>query len=695
MKVGALLIFLCFFLQGFGYQPLNIFQARVVPTDSTEIWLKWARDSTTLSTSQKINLFDKAIDLTKKNNPDSLFEISFAALTTGDSILFKEISKEVIKLSKALGQKESHGLAHWDLADFYKKAKPDSAYYHLQEAYGIFSNMEELDASISHYPGAILLDIGNLKDAIKDYVGAEKDIIEAIDYFNKVETRDRLFVTYNSLGIAQNGLNKFDKALEYHQKAKSYIRYARSNRKYRYELMNENNIAFIYLRKGDFKKAYELYSALEQKDSLLLKNPELYAKVLSSRTFADFKSGAQDFEGFERAFKRSNEILDSIGDTYSKARNYEYHAQVLAGKHDTLGAIKKALIGKDIAEETTNNDRLLSSLKLLTTLDKKNSANYAKAYFNLTEDLQQKERAIQDKFARIRMETDEIIEENEALAKQKQLYSAISLILLVLGIGIFIIVSQRISNQKLKFKQKEQNSNQEIYNLMLSQHGKLEEGKKTEKKRISEELHDGILGQMLGIRLILSGLNERADEKAIEQRAELIQKLQELEEEVRTISHELNESAYEKVHEFMISIQELIQTVKKSTEADIELDYSKSYAWDILNGDTKINIYRIVQECLQNCIKHSKCKNIQVNFKSSEKMLNLTVADDGIGFDSTKEKKGIGLKNIISRVKKIDGSLKVNSIPNKGTKINIEFPVERVDLDNPKPHISRKTVQEV
>lgn len=686
MKVGVFLFYLLTLLQGFGNQTNS-------PIDSTNHWLKLVRTDENLDLKKKDSLLKKALQASLASKPSSLLSISSAALGSGDSSLFRKYNKQVIELTSKLREGKSHAFAHWDLADFLKKTVPDSAFYHYQEAYNVFQNMN-LDETTNHYPGRLLIAIGNLQDNIKNYTESEKSNIKAIEYLEKVKRPDQLYYAYNGLGIAQNGMKKFDKAIEYYLKAKEYIIQMPRGKHFRSYLTNKNNIASAYLRKGDFAKSFELYSILKGRDSLLLRNPGLYAKVISGWGYAGFKSNLSEFEESEKAFEKSNKILDSLGDEYSKARNYEYHAQVLTGKNDTLGAIKKALIAKAIADETMNNDRLLSSLKLLTSLDKKNSANYAKAYFDLTEELQDKERTIQDKFARIRMKTDEIIEENESLAKQKELYAGIALILLVLGIGIFTIVSQRVNNEKLKFNQKQQESNHEIYNLMLSQHGKLEEGKKSEKKRISEELHDGVLGQMLGIRLILSGLNERNDKAAIEQRAELIQKLQELEEEVRTISHELNESAYEKVHEFMLSIQELISNVQKSTNATIKFDYMQNFSWDTLNGNTKINIYRIIQECLQNSIKHSKCKNINVSFKSSEKMLNLTVTDDGIGFESNKEKKGIGLKNIISRVKKIDGLLRIDSIPGKGTKINIEFSGIVAERKNPKPYSSRKTIQE-
>lgn len=555
MRFGVILLLHLVFLKGFGYQDIR-------PKDSINVWLSEVTTNQYLTKEKKDFYLEKALRELTKSNPSSLNKVSSAALKNKDSILFRKFNKKVIQLATDLNQSQVNAFAHWDLADFFKKSTPDSSFYHYQEAYTIFMSMN-LDSTNNHYPGRLLIAIGSLQDNIKDYVGAEKSHIEAIRYFENIGRIDKLYSGYNSLGIAQNGLRKFDKAIEYQNKAREYISEIPVKKQFNAYAVNENNIASAHLRKGAFKEAFELYSILEKKDSLLRKYPLLYAKMLSSKAFSAFKSGQQEYEVFNQAFERSNFILDSIDNNDDQARNFEFFAQVLAKQGDTLNAIGKAQTAKKIAKQSLNNDRVLSSLNLLGTLDKKNSSKYFNEYAALNDRLHQKERSIQDKFARLRMETDEILEENEKLAKQKELYAGIALILLVLGLGIFTIISQRINNQKLKFKQKQQNTNQEIYNLMLSQHGKLEEGKKSEKKRISEELHDGILGQMLGIRLVLSGLNDRTDQEAIEQRTELIQKLQELEEEVRTISHELNASAYEKVHNFIVSIQEPIRPYKR------------------------------------------------------------------------------------------------------------------------------------
>lgn len=636
--------------------------------------LKEVRSNSVLSYKEKSDLLERAFTILEETESKDYNDVSFAALRSGDSLLFRKYNNIVIQKAQKRNLKFAEGMAHWDRGDFFKTIKPDSAFYHYQKAYSIISSVQ-LDESNIHLPGSLLLNISDLKDNIKDYIGAEKDVIAAIEYLKEKERPDRLFSAYDRLGIIQNGLSKPEKALEYYQKAKTYIEDAPKNRRIGYLATNANNTAAVYLRQKDFKTAYSFYDDLLKRPQLRADYTRLFATVITSKAYSGYKSNYIDLQQFQIDFKKSNSILDSIGNNYKKARNYEFYARILVEEKDTTGAVKQALIAKNMAQESMNNDRLLSSLKLLVTIDKENSAQHAQRYFTLNEELQQQEREIQDKFARIRLETDEIIEENEDLIKDRKLLTGIAIGLLILGISVIVIISQKVSNQRLKFKQKQQESNQEIYNLMLSQQGKLEEGKKTEQKRISEELHDGVLGQLLGIRLFFGGLNERSDPDAVSQREELLEKMRDVEEEIRTISHELNEAAYQKVDNFMMSIQQLVLEVSDAANLPISFDFDGHYAWDSLDGDLKINIYRIVQECLQNCVKHAKCKNIEVNFASAKKILNLSVKDDGVGFDGTKGKKGIGLRNIISRAHKIAGKMDITSSPGKGTTIHIRIPL--------------------
>ncbi len=672
--------------------------ANSVKNDSISLWIRWANDSSALSSIKKTRFLDKAYKQTLElpngsEKTEVLAQISYAHLVSRDSLRFKQANSSLMKAAKKIEDYKAHGLAHWDLADFHKHQQPDSAYYHYREAYKQFSKAD-LEGSIRDYPARMLYAMAQIKERIKDYVGAEKEAIQAIELYKQFNSEDRLPGSYDLLATIQTGLQKFDKAREYYAKSESYFESLSPRKQFEFNARNINNVASTYQRNRNFEKASELFSSLEKVDSLFEREPKLYAKVLSSSAYCNFRNGDKDYNKVITKIDHSSSILDSLEERYELARNYQYTAEVLAKAGDTANALQNGKRAVQIAKETDNNDRLLNSLKLLTTLDKNNAPAHAKAYFNLSEELQLQERTIQDKFARIQMETDEIIEQNEFLERRTTWLAGITIGLLVLGIGIFIIISQRISNQRLKFKQKQQESNQEIYNLMLAQHGKLEEGKKSEQKRVSEELHDGILGQMLGIRLVLSGLNERTDPSAIAQREELIIKLQELEEEIRTISHELNASAYQKVHNFIISIKELIQNVHGSSGMDIAFNYEEHFEWDRLNGDVKINTYRIVQELLQNCVKHAKCKTITVSFTKDKNVLHLIVTDDGVGFDNSKGKKGIGLKNIISRAKKLNATLAFNSAPGKGTEVVIKIPNIDLHKESPKVKDLRTTMLE-
>ncbi len=650
-----------------------------IAIDSTAIWIQTAKENKLLSKQERIALLDKSSLLIGEFPEDSvktkrLSELALGYKRLNDTIAFRKENTKLIVLAKKINDFKSHGEAHWDLGSFFRIHQPDSAIYHYKEAYSLFLKAD-LDKVFNSYPGRMLYSIAFIKENNKDYVGAEKDVVKAIKFYTKNEIKDRLFAAYNLLAIIQKNMGKYDKAIEYYGKAKEFIRFTNKKRHYHLQITNINNMASINLGKGDYSKSIFFYEKLLNIDSLKQKDSKSYAKTLSGLAYAKFKNGSTDFDFLIQEFENSNKILDSLGIIYDKARNHEYKAEVLHKIGDTDLAIESTLMAKTIAKETFNNDRLLSSLKLLTVLDKKNSAQYAEAYFNLSEKLQQQERTIQDKFARIEMETDEVIEKNESLAKQKETLIGIAIGLLLLGLGTFIIISQRANNQKLKFQQSQQESNQEIYNLMLSQQGKFQEGKQLEQKRISQEIHDGILGQMLGIRLILSGLNERNDESAITQRAELIEKLRELEEEIRTISHELNSAAYKKINNYIIAIQDLIATVSSSSKISIKFEFTETYDWDNLEGDIKINTYRIVQECLQNCVKHAKCKNIAVNLNFNDNKIILKIIDNGVGFNVKKGRKGIGLKNIISRIEKIDGNLNIESNIGKGTEMIVSVPI--------------------
>ena len=98
----------------------------------------------------------------------------------------------------------------------------------------------------------------------------------------------------------------------------------------------------------------------------------------------------------------------------------------------------------------------------------------------------------------------------------------------------------------------------------------------------------------------------------------------------------------------------------------------------LLTPELKLVVYRILQEALNNAIRHSKATNVLIRIKKKENNIELTVQDDGIGFNIAAIKKGIGLKNIENRVYLINGKLQVNTAPGSGCTLMVHFPFKKI-----------------
>ncbi|NKI32531.1 ATP-binding protein [Croceivirga thetidis] len=634
-----------------------------------------------IDSPDKIKLLDNKVSHclghTKTLEETCINIFSSAYLELGQDKKFRSFIEEQIKQSAREVSIEKLSAAYIALGDYQKKnSQKDSAYYYYYQGYKEVTSFKPIVNT--HEVGLLLYHMASMQEKTNDYVGAEKNSIEALKWFSVKAEAQYMFLVHNLLAITQNGLNKLNETLEYHIIAKGFIPEIEDEQKRRlYGIINANNIASAYLRANKENRALELYDELLLKESEIKSlRPTTLIKALASRAEAKLRLGTFSESEILNDLDKAYDLANNVELNYELAMINHYYARTYLALGKKEVAFEKAVIAKELAEASENNGRLLEVLKFLAENDFSGSSQYAKASYELNERLTLEERNTQEKFARIQFESDEIESQNAKLSKQRELLAGIALGLLLLGIGVITIITQRISNEKLRFEKTQQESNQEIYNLMLSQKGKVEEGKKFEQRRISEELHDGVLGQMLGIRLILSGLNERNDDEAIAQRAELIEKLQELEEEIRLISHELNKESYKKVDNFISALHDLIQTSEKAGKAKVLPNFDTSIDWDMVDGNSKINIYRIIQEALQNCIKHANCQNIYVELKKSNQNLYIQIKDDGIGYRTNKTKKGIGLKNIVSRTKKINGSLDVESIKGKGTSVNIKVPLD-------------------
>tara|TARA_R110001606_G_scaffold265728_1_gene414728 strand:+ start:194 stop:2281 length:2088 start_codon:yes stop_codon:yes gene_type:complete len=659
-------------------EPTQVDSSIAISTDSIRIYIKESKNpqSTEL---QKLSVLNKAYQFALNSPSDSLKAQYFSTLSenlyaTADSALFRKINKQAISLNLKENDSLSIGNRYWDLALFFNRySVKDSAYSSYSEAQKVFETINEKQLS-----GRMYWNMAKIQTDIKDYVGSETTITKAIERFKPLNDNFYLYLSYNVLGITLGGLGEVEKSQTYYNQALYYLKQEPYDKKLEATIIN--NIGVVFRENKQYKKAIQNFKTVLETDSLELKNPDLYAKALSN--LASSKLHDNDTLGVNKLLLDAIEIKSRENMTASLASSYLSYAEYKAYANDTLTAIGNAEIAEELSEKSQNNERLLMAWEFLAKLEKKEAAKYFQKYIKLSDSLQKEERKLQDKFARIRFETDEFIAENvelegekEILSKQKQIWIGIAAGFFLLGLSIYIIINQRAKNQKLRFDQQQQANNQEIFNLMLMQKQKVDEVKRLEQKRISEELHDGVLGKMLGARMVLTGLNKRATEEAIQEKSKALGSLQEIEHEIRSISHELSHSAYQKINNFTDSIESLLSGGNKNIKTIF--NYNEDESWDSLEGTIKINVYRIIQETFQNAIKHANCTIFEITFYRTDDAFNVIMNDNGRGFNINKGKKGIGIRNITSRINKLNGTYHVDSVEGKGTTISLQIPVKK------------------
>ena len=640
--------------------------------DSITIWIDASKNKT-ISLQKRKKSLDKAYLYALKERNDSLknsyfLKIAFAYSKLNDSLAFRKVNTQSIKLSIKLNDSSRLADNYWDLGRFYSvKGVNDSAYLSYSRAQKIYESLRN-----NNYSGRMLLNMAIMQSDLKDYTGSEIMTIKAISLLKPLNQYVPLYRCYNNLGINFNNLGDYDEAIFYHNKALNYEEKIKGKNMFKGNTLN--NIGVVYKNKKEYKKAINYFQLGLMDGGLKENHPSLYAKLLGNLAYSKFK--LKDTAGVKELLFKSQYIRDSIQDHLGIATNKLYIAEFYAYNKDTLEAIQFAKESKQLAATTKNNEDLLESLLLLARLDEKNSNKYTSQYIKLSDSLQKEERAIRDKFTRIRFETDEFIDENKRLDKQRKILLGVAGLVTLFGVLLYIITLQRSRNKQLRFDQQQQQVNEEIYSLMLTQQTKLDEARRKEKKRISEELHDGVLGKLFATRLLLGSLNDKTDTETIEKRDKYINELQEVEEDVRNVSHELNNKSLFSEIGFVQMVEKLLELQSSITNFKHEIIYDKDINWEKINASSKMNLYRVLQEAIQNINKYAKAKQVDIKFDmDNNNQLNLLIKDDGIGFNADQKSNGIGLKNIKSRVKSLNGEVFIESASNNGTSINVKMPV--------------------
>jgi signal transduction histidine kinase len=377
----------------------------------------------------------------------------------------------------------------------------------------------------------------------------------------------------------------------------------------------------------------------------------------------------------ERSFKyaEKNFILSNSlsGRNYNQIYLSSYYSEI----GDTLKAIKAAEKALKLSKSYKNPTDILYSLEQLIKVDITHSSAFAQEYIKVNDSLQIAERKFRDKFARIKYETDEITHEKEKAIQQKWIIASISSCIILIIILIFIISHQRSKQKELKLLQAQQEANEALYHLLLSQKTKEDEVRQTEKKRIALELHDGIMNKLSSTRLNLSILSHKTDALTIQKCLEYINTIYQIEQDIRIISHDLNHEAFQNDDSFIPLLEDLVAEQNKTSTTVFTLELDPDLNWETISSLVKINIYRILQEGCQNIKKYAQADNAYITFTFDLPNLCMSITDDGIGFDTSLVAKGIGLQNMKARVISLKGKFSISSTLYQNTSISIAIPL--------------------
>ncbi|WP_240923755.1 ATP-binding protein [Mangrovimonas sp. CR14] len=654
----------------------NILSQTII-RDSTLYYHELSKDRT-LSLNERIKQSKKAVKFSSQTGFDSLQlktsrNLAYLYLLKRDYDSLRIWNHSNLKLAEKLDDSSSIAMTCYYLGYYHRATMSnDSAYFYYYKASKLFNSLNDL-----RNEGEVLYNMANIQFDEKDYLGAESNAIKSLRLIQSLprteNNLDTLWSIFNLLGIISDQQGLYDQAIEYYEEGMTYSSQIEDH--LLYDLHSFSNIALIYKEQKNYEEALKIYDRLLQNKEELMEDPGNYATILSEFAAVKYYSGNYKNENISSLFGQAYHLADSLNEGLSIMWVSLYASEYYLEEHKKDSALIYANRAFNLGKETNSNDVILRSLLLKSQLEDEDKAkSYLRDYITLSDSLQVRERATRNKFARIAYETDNLKERNKQIARERMYLLIFSGALMLTFLLIYVIVNQRNKNKELQFVQKQQKANEEIYNLMLSQQDKIDEARVLEKKRISQELHDGVLGRLFGTRLTLDSLNMMSNEEAIETRGKYIHSLKEIEEDIRKVSHELNTDFVAGSGYFDI-IKTLVETQTEAYGLKFELYNDSSIDWDDVSNKTKIHIYRIVQESLQNIYKHAQATKVEISFKAKKDVICLEISDDGLGFDVEKSRKGIGLKNMTSRVKEIDGEFHVESQPGAGTTLTILTPI--------------------
>ena len=486
---------------------------------------------------------------------------------------------------------------------------------------------------------------------------------KCIPLAEKSKNKELLAGYYVDMGMIFNNSKEYDKSIDYIKKAVGILE--KNSKRGEGIVWAYLNLATVYLEIGELALVEDnILKAEKALERLPHSQYNVFLYQLKSKYYNKIGKQSKALNAIQKGIdlaKKMNLDYDFLSLSYEKYNYLKNSSQYLEAQK-----ILSELLDKKMGSKK-NRLILLNEMAELQKImgNYKDAYSYLEQFKFLNDTIQTENEKIQILDLEAQYKNKEQQKEIQHLEERNKQERVIFWISLFLFISVGVLMSYALYERKRKNKHKlvslEQERKIDINKALIY-------GENKERERIAKELHDGIGGRMTGIKINLENMMESEGYYMLEKPiAQLDKCITELRNTLRNLTSET-------LHKF--GLEEALRDFCQN----IQTDYLKISCYtknlNQIKEKHQLHIYRIVQEGINNAIKHSGATQILVQCTFEENLLLIDIEDNGKGFDVQNIQRNLGLHNIERRVNALDGTLKIESSLGKGTVMSIEAKIE-------------------
>lgn len=505
------------------------------------------------------------------------------------------------------------------------------------------------------------------------YDVAAKNFYESIAILEKANEKKKLAPVYNDLAKLYRKTRDLDRALQNYNKADAIYRQLNDTAGISM-ILNESGVVFEY--REDYTEAINRYTSS-------MKLAEAAGDSLSVSYSLSNIAGVyviqKKYDLAEKNLLRALNIRQILKDSFAIALTYSDLGVAMNGKGDYNKAIEYLSLSNQMAEHLKYPELQSNNYSELSTVAQK-QGDFQKAFQYFM-----KRSALRDSLYALEKtrQIEELNTKYETAQREQQIQNQQNKIrlqnFLFIGIaGLILLAGLLIYSQYKRYRlRKETQLQAEIMRQQEIAVKAVMEAEENERERIAKDLHDGVGQMMSAAKMNLSAFESEIQFSNAEHKEsfeKIISLVDESCKEVRTVSHIMMPNALLK-SSLGAAIREFVDKLNNKT---LKVHVYTEGLDERLDSNVETVLYRVIQECVNNTIKHAGATTLDISLIKDKDGISGTIEDNGKGFDTTDKEKfeGIGLKNITTRIEYLKGTVDFDSALGRGTVVALHVPLQ-------------------